>query len=122
LAKPPKFYPYLTDWQKMIASKGGTAAEAKRLAEQFQNLLVDVMFAHKEIAEENEIIEAKALPGTKKKKRANLPNEFITNDDFCPNCGLDLKSLPPEQTSLWTDVFKRDLQDGFDPEQTSDRS
>jgi cytochrome c553 len=120
LAKPPKFYPYLTAWQKMIA-KGGSPAEARKLAEQFQTLLLDVMFARKEIKEENEIIEAKALPGTKKKKKANLPNEFITNDDFCPGCGLELKSLPVEQNNLWTDVFQRDLADGFDPAQATER-
>src|SRR5205807_1727886 len=60
LAKPPKFYPDLIAWQKMIANKGGTAAEAKRLAEQFQNHLAEVMFAQKEIKEENDIIRAKA--------------------------------------------------------------
>ena len=116
LAKPPRFYPYLKDWQAMI-KEGGTAAEAKKLAEAFQVLLVEVMFAKKEIDEENEIIRAKALPGTRKKKPANLPNEFVTNDDFCPGCGLELKSLPTDQMQLWTDVFRRDLADGFDPAQ-----
>jgi hypothetical protein len=67
LAKPPRFYPYLKDWQEMI-KRGGTANEAKKLADEFQALLLDVMFAKKEIDEENEIIRAKALPGTKKKK------------------------------------------------------
>jgi len=114
LAKPPRFYPYLKDWQEMI-KRGGTADEAKKLADTFQTLLLEVMFAKKEIDEENEIIRAKALPGTKKKKPANLPNEFITNDDFCPGCGLELKSLPTDQMQLWTDVFRRDLADGFDP-------
>src|SRR5687767_10666470 len=73
------------------------------------------MFAKKEIDEENDIIRAKALPGTTKKKPANLPNEFITNDDFCPGCGLELKSLETDQMQLWTDVFRRDLADGFEP-------
>jgi cytochrome c553 len=114
LAKPPRFYPYLKDWQEMI-KRGGTANEAKKLADEFQALLLDVMFAKKEIDEENEIIRAKALPGTKKKKPANLPSEFITNDDFCPGCGLELKSLEPERMQLWTDVFRRDLADGFEP-------
>ena len=114
LAKPPKFYPYLTEWQAMIKS-GGSAAEAKTLADEFQALLVDVMFEKKDVDEENEIIEAKALPGTKKKKPANLPNEFITNDDFCPGCGLELKSLSTERMQLWTDVFRRDLEEGFEP-------
>ena len=50
--------------------------------------------------EENEIIIAKSLEGTKKKKRANKPNEFITNDDFCPNCGLRLKNLSEEDNNF----------------------
>jgi cytochrome c553 len=120
LAKPPKFYPYLTKWQAMIKS-GGTAEEAKKLANEFQTQLVEVMFARNEIKEENDIIEAKALPGTKKRKRSMKPNEFVTNDDFCPGCGLEMKSLPIEQTNLWIDVFQRDLQEGFDPAQTFDR-
>jgi len=114
LAKPPKFYPYLKDWQAMI-TEGGSAAEAKRLGDEFQKLLLDVMFEQKDAEEENEIIRAKALPGTKKKKEANLPNEFITNDDFCPGCGLELKSLPTEKMQFWTDVFVRDLEDGVEP-------
>jgi mono/diheme cytochrome c family protein len=120
LAKPPKFYPYLKSWQEMI-KRGGTADEAKKLAEEFQNLILEVMFERKDINEENEIIAAKALPGTKKKKPLNLPNEFVTNDDFCPGCGLELKSMLPDRVNLWTDVFARDLEEGFDPAQTFGR-
>ncbi|PYR34355.1 MAG: hypothetical protein DMF93_23630, partial [Acidobacteria bacterium] len=120
LAKPPKFYPYLTKWQEMVKG-GGSEKEAKTLADEFQTRLVDVMFEKKEIKDENEIIAAKALPGTKKKEPGKLPSDFVTNDDFCPGCGLELKSLPVEKNNLWTDVFQRDLQDGFDPAQMFDR-
>ena len=120
LAKPPRFYPYLTKWQEMIKG-GGSAAEAKKLAEEFQALLLEVMFDRNEIKEENEIIAAKALTGTKKKEPGKLPSDFVTNDDFCPGCGLSLKSLPVERNNLWTDVFQRDLQDGFDPAQASEK-
>ncbi|MCU1384769.1 MAG: hypothetical protein JWL71_3466 [Acidobacteria bacterium] len=120
LAKPPRFYPYLTKWQAMIKA-GGSAADAKALADEFQNLILDVMFDRKEIKEENDIIAAKALPGTKKKEPAKLPSDFVTNDDFCPGCGLSLKSLPVERNNLWTDVFQRDLQEGFDPAQSAER-
>jgi mono/diheme cytochrome c family protein len=120
LAKPPKFYPYLTKWQAMIKT-GGTAAEAKALAADFQNVVLDVMFDRKDIKDENDIIYAKALPGTKKKEPGKLPSDFVTNDDFCPGCGLELKSLPIERNNLWTDVFQRDLADGFDPNQASER-
>jgi hypothetical protein len=120
LAKPPKFYPFVANWQEMVKA-GGTAPQAKTLADEFQTLLLDVMFAKKDIKDENEIIAAKALPGTKKKEPAKLPSDFVTNDDFCPGCSLELKSLPIERTNLWTDVFQRDLQDGFDPAQAGDK-
>jgi mono/diheme cytochrome c family protein len=114
LAKPPRFYPFVKPWQEMIKT-GGTKEEARKLADEFQVLLLEVMFAKKEVDEENEIIRAKALPGTKKKKPSNLPNEFVTNDDFCPGCGLELKSIETDKMQLWTDVFRRDLDEGFDP-------
>ena len=120
LAKPPRFYPYLTKWQEMVKS-GGSAKDAKTLADEFQALLLDVMFERKEVNDENDIIKAKALAGTKKKEPAKLPSDFVTNDDFCPNCGLELKSMPIERQNLWTDVFQRDLADGFDPAQQFDR-
>jgi Protein of unknown function (DUF1549)/Protein of unknown function (DUF1553)/Planctomycete cytochrome C len=113
LAKPPRNYPYLKDWQDMI-KRGGGSAEAKKLAEQFQATLVDIMFEHNEIKDDNEIIANKALPTNKKRKFANLPNEFITNDDFCPGCGLTLETLPLEKMNLWTDIFQREL-DASDP-------
>jgi hypothetical protein len=121
LAKPPQFYPYLKNWQTMIA-KGGSKKEAQGLADEFQALLLEVMFAKKELKEENDIIAAKALPGTKKKEPAKLPSDFVTNDDFCPGCGLELKNLPVDRQNLWTDVFQRDLKDGFDPAQAKDVS
>ena len=116
LGKPPANYPYLKDWQEMI-KKGGTPAEAKKLAEQFQSTLIQIMFDHNEIKDNNEIIANKALPTNKKRKFANLPNEFVTNDDFCPGCGLELETLPIEKMNLWTDVFQRELgaSDPLDP-------
>ena len=110
LAKPPNFYPFLSKWQDMVKA-GGSDEEAKTLADDFQTLLLDVMFEQREIKEENDIIRAKALPGTKKKEPANLPHEFITNDDFCPGCGLELKSLAPDRIHLWSDAFQNDLQE-----------
>jgi mono/diheme cytochrome c family protein len=120
LAKPPKFYPYLTKWQEMVKG-GGSAKEAKTLADEFQALLLDVMFERKDVNDENDVIKAKALIGTKKKEPAKLPSDFVTNDDFCPGCGLELKSMPIERQNLYTDVFQRDLADGFDPAQQFDR-
>jgi hypothetical protein len=60
LGRPPRYYPYLKDWQAMM-QKGGTAAEAKKLADDFQTLLLDVLFERKDLKEQNDIIIAKSL-------------------------------------------------------------
>ncbi len=114
LGKAPTDYPNLKAWQEMVKG-GGTAPQAKKLAEQFQDELVDVMLAKRTVDEQNDIIRAKALPGDKKKEPSNKPNEFVTNDDFCPGCGLVLKSLPTAENKLWTDVFQHDLEVVTDP-------
>ena len=109
LKKPPTYYPYLKSWQEMMA-RGGTADEAKTLADEFQKVLVDIVLSRKDVKAENDIIYAKALPTTKPKEPAKLPNEFKTNDDFCPGCGLELKTMPIDKTNLYQDVFQRDLE------------
>ncbi len=108
LAKRPVFYPFLKDWQAPIA-KSGTAKEAATLADAFQELLIGVVLEQREVKKENDIIKARALPTSKPKEPANLPNEFITNDDFCPGCGLELRSMTTDRTALWGDVFQGNL-------------
>jgi cytochrome c553 len=108
LEKRPVFYPFLTEWQALV-SRGGTAKEAEALATGFQELLVSVILEQREVKKENDIIRARALPTSKPKEPANLPNEFKTNDDFCPGCGLELRSMSRERTALWTDVFRENL-------------
>jgi hypothetical protein len=87
----------------------------KKLAEEFQANVVRVMLARRDLKETNDIIIAKSLEGDTPKKRANKPNEFVTNDDFCPNCGLRLKNMPEDENNLWTEIFQRELSDSDDP-------
>jgi mono/diheme cytochrome c family protein len=107
LHKPPKHYPYLHDWQDMVKA-GGTADQAKFLADDFQNLVLSILVDAKTLEEENAIIKAKA--GVRKKPRRDAyPNEFKTEDQFCPGCNLELKTMPLERTNLYLDLFKFDL-------------
>jgi Protein of unknown function (DUF1553)/Protein of unknown function (DUF1549)/Planctomycete cytochrome C len=108
LAKRPVYYPFLKDWQALIA-KGGTAKEAEKLADDFQKLLLGIVIEQREVKKENDIIRARALPTSKPKEPANLPNEFKTNDDFCPGCGLELRSMSVERTALYNDTFRVNL-------------
>jgi len=117
LQRKPTFYPYLKDWQAMIA-RGGTAREVDTLATAFQELIVSVFLEERELKKENDIIKAQALPTSKPKKPSNKPNEFKTNDDFCPGCGLELRSMTKERVALFRDVFVVNLEtDSFTPGQ-----
>ena len=71
-----------------------------------------MILEQREVKKENDIIKARALPSSKPKEPANLPNEFKTNDDFCPGCGLELRSMSVERTALWTDVFRDESGSG----------
>src|ERR1700730_604026 len=108
LAQPPKFYPFLKDWQAMIAAGGKEEDEAKALGDAFEKLVLQVEIAQKAIKEQNEVIKAKA-DVKKHSRRDALPNEFETDDQFCPGCNLELKTLPTEQASLWVDLFMHSL-------------
>lgn len=107
-------YKFKDEWQAMI-KKGGKPEEAKKLAAKFQQYVTEVMLERAEIDEENKVISAKALEGTKKKKRRNKPSDFVTNDDFCPGCGLQLKNMAEDRNYLWTEIFQREVNDDDDP-------
>ncbi len=108
LARPPKHYSYLRDWQDMVKC-GGTLEQAQFLAEDLQNLVLAVAVEAAALKEENDIIKAKA--GVRKKpRRDSYPNEFETNDQFCPGCDLELKTMPIERTNLYLDVYKADQE------------
>jgi cytochrome c553 len=107
LAKKPIYYPYLKEWQMMIA-QGGTQDQAKYLADTFQDLVLDLELEAKKLEEENDIIKAKSGAPTRRKKDAK-PNEFDTYDEFCPGCTLELKVMTPERANLYTDLFQRSL-------------
>ncbi len=114
MARVSNKYKFKEAWQAMM-KKGGSPPEAKKLAAAFQEDVVSVMLERTEIDEENKVIRAKSLEGTKEKKRTNKPSNFVTNDDFCPGCALQLKSMTEERTNFWTEVFQRELADSDDP-------
>jgi mono/diheme cytochrome c family protein len=107
LGKKQSFYPYLHDWQMMVA-QGGAEDQAKALAESFQTRILNLEIEQKKLKEENDKIEAKSGSPTRRKKEAK-PNEFETYDEFCPGCTLELKVMKPEDANLYSDLFVRSL-------------
>ena len=76
------------------------ARKRRRSPTSSRTAVVDVMLARKEINEENEIIAAKALRGTKKKKRANKPERLRHQRRLLPRLRPRAsKRLPEDGTS-----------------------
>jgi cytochrome c553 len=103
LSKPVQ-YDYLKDWTAMIANEGGTEDEAKVLADGFQKLALDVRRKARDVEVQNDIIKAKGDVPKYRMKDAK-PSEFETDDQFCPGCALELKTLPTDEAKLYLDLF-----------------
>ena len=114
MAKPTVRYHYKDEWQALMKNGGSTRKEAQKLADKFQQDIVDVMVATDGIDEENRVINDKDVDGTKPKKRTDKPSNFVSNKDFNPGALLRLKSLPEDQTAFWTEIFFRELKDNED--------
>jgi hypothetical protein len=114
LEKPTEKYPYKNAWQAML-KKGGNPAEAKKLAEEFQANVVRVMIARRGAERRERGDRGEGAGGHQEKKRTEKPNFFVTNDDFCPGCGLQFKNLPDADNNFWIEVFQRELRDNEDP-------
>jgi hypothetical protein len=115
MAKPTTRYHNKEEWQALMKKGGGTQQEAKKLADKFQQEIIDVTVANDAIDEENRVITDKDVDGTKPKKRTDKPSNFVSNKDFNPGALLRLKSLPEDQTNFWTEIFVRELKDTEDP-------
>ncbi len=102
-AKPLQ-YDYLKDWQAMVSVDGGSDDQAKVLADSFQKLVLKVSQHARDVEEENDIVRAKNdVP--KHRIHDAKPSEFETDDQFCPGCALELKTIPIDEAKLYSDLF-----------------
>ena len=110
LGKEPRHYPYLQDWQAMIARGDAEEEEARKLAEAFQRLLLEVVAEQNELEERNRRIIAKGTP-LDEVKSTPMPNGF---ESFFDRHQLELETMERERLNLYTDVYRRDLDNTLD--------
>lgn len=118
LNDPPKHYPFLADWQAMIAAPVGTTDEAKAaakkkaqgLADAFQRLLIDVSAEQKKLEEKNKKIIAKGTP-LDEVKSIPMPNGF---ESFFDQHQLELATMDRSRFNLFLDVYASDLDNELD--------
>jgi hypothetical protein len=107
LKKQPTNYPFLKDWQAMVA-KTSTEDEAKKAAAAFYATLSDVNKDYLKIKEENEIELSKFKLKEEVEEFDPLPNGKKRRLN---KHQIDLKSLDREKQYLWKDAFDQDLPD-----------
>ena len=110
LGKEPRHYPYLEDWQAMIAGGDAEEDEARTLADAFQRLLLEVVAEQGELEERNRRIIAKGTP-LEEVKSTPMPNGF---ESFFDRHQLELDTMERERFNLHTDVYRRDLDNTLD--------
>jgi len=105
LGKKEQPFPYLNDWNAMVASEDSTEDQAKVLAEAFQKEVLRVRSAAIEIQHENDVIKAKNNVPERRIVLDTNPGKFDTFDEFCPGCELELKALPTDDAKLYQSIF-----------------
>jgi hypothetical protein len=87
LRAPEKDHPYLTKWNELLAH-GGQAAEIKKVAEDFQTLVLSIIGKKKAVDEKNRLILAQA-----------------EDDKYCKGCSVSVLSMERDAFVLWGDLF-----------------
>lgn len=111
LRNPRKDHAYLKPWNDALGRKA-VAPEARRIANEFQSLVLSVITEKKEVDVENRVLLADVIRRKKNDERL-FPNAFMTQDDICEGCGIPLKSLARDRFVLWRELLgeKRQLND-----------
>ena len=110
LGKEPKHYPYLIDWQEMIARGDAEEDEARELADAFQRLVLEVVAEQERLEERNRRIIAKGMP-LEEVKSTPMPNGF---ESFFDQHQLELETMERERFNLYSDIFRSDLDNQLD--------
>ena len=103
LTNPQKDHPYLKPWNDLLA-RNATPDEVKKVAMDFQAIVLAMLAEKKEIDEENRIILALNKPA-KDAGLVHLPNGFVTYEDFCPGCNTAIRPMERNKFLLWRDLF-----------------
>jgi mono/diheme cytochrome c family protein len=110
LGNEPRHYPYLKEWQTMVADDEATEERAKKLGKDFQRLLIDVCVEQEKLEKRNRKIIAKGTP-LEEIKSTPMPNGF---ENFFDRHQLELETLDRERLNLFLDVYKYDLDNEVD--------
>jgi Protein of unknown function (DUF1553) len=106
LAEPAqREHRYLRDWDNLMGRGGGSEEEARRLAEQFQELLITVIAEKKAVNAANDELKRNYKPDPNE-ARALLPGDLMQFEMFQFKQSLVEKVVETEKYYVWLDVVQ----------------
>ena len=106
LSAPQKIeHPYLKPWFALLASGGGPDAEAKRVAEEFQKLVLEVIAEKVAIRAANERAAKSYIPDPNE-PRVALPGDLMQFESFQYKQKLVENVMQPQRFYVWLDVVQ----------------
>ncbi len=106
LAAPQKIeHPFLKPWYALLAAGGGADGEAKRAAEEFQKLVMDVIAEKTAVMAANDRAKKTYLPDPDE-ARAALPGDLMQFERFQYKQLLVEKVMSPHRFYVWLDVVQ----------------
>jgi hypothetical protein len=121
LGKPQKDHPFLKAWDELLA-RGGTSEEVRKVADEFQGVVLAVIAEKKEIDEQNRPIVLQETLSKKKVGDVLLPNSFVNVEDYLPLGTVSAKSIERDKFVLWSDLFVEQAPEGGSSEDASKKT
>ena len=97
-------HPYLRDWDGLLA-RGGSDAEAQRLAEQFQKLVLTIIAEKRDVEAANRELKNHYKPDPNEAS-VQLPGDLMQFELFQFKHGLIEKVIEPNKYYVWLDVVQ----------------
>jgi mono/diheme cytochrome c family protein len=106
LSAPQKIeHPFLKPWYALMAAGGGSDAEAKRAAEEFQKVVLEVISEKTAVIAANDRARRTYLPDPDE-ARAALPGDLMQFERFQYKQLLVEKVMDPRRFYVWLDVIQ----------------
>jgi Protein of unknown function (DUF1553)/Protein of unknown function (DUF1549)/Planctomycete cytochrome C len=104
LSAKERQHPYLREWDSLLA-RGGSDAEAQRLAEQFQKLVLTIIAEKRDVEAANRELKNHYKPDPNEAS-VSLPGDLMQFELFQFKHGLIEKVIEPNKYYVWLDVVQ----------------
>ncbi|HKE25438.1 MAG TPA: PSD1 and planctomycete cytochrome C domain-containing protein [Bryobacteraceae bacterium] len=113
LSEPGKIeYPFLKPWFALMARGGGTDEEARRVADEFRKLVLDVIQERTALLNSNEQRRLNYQPGPQE-ARVRLPGDLVQFEMFQFRQQIVEQPINPQRYYVWLDVVQSEEGDSL---------